>query len=95
MFDEYVIREYLAYRVHNIITPRSYRARLARVTYVDSASGKPIETRNGMFLEHEDDVAKRMEGEIAELRGALFDNVEAPQMNDAVLRVEGWMLGRA
>ena len=91
MFDEYVIREYLVYRVHNTLTPRSYRARLARVTYVDSATGKPIETRNGMFLEHEDDVAKRMEGEIAELRGALFDNVEAPQLNEVALFQ--WFIG--
>lgn len=80
MFDEYVIREYLAYKVHNMITPRSYRARLARVTYVDSASGKELETRNGVFLEHEDDVARRMEGEIFEVRRALFDDVDPAQI---------------
>ncbi len=76
LYEEYMVREYLAYKVHNLITPRSYRARMAKVTYVDSATGTPIETRNGIFMEHEDDVAKRMEGEIAELRGALFDDVD-------------------
>lgn len=91
MYDEYVIREYLAYRVHNIVTPRSYRARLARVTYVDSASGKALETRNAVLLEHEDDVAKRMEGEIAELRRALFDDVDAKQMNEVALFE--WFIG--
>ncbi|HSA57826.1 MAG TPA: hypothetical protein VLE53_19090 [Gemmatimonadaceae bacterium] len=91
MYDEYVIREYLAYRVHNIVTPRSYRARLARVTYVDSATGRPLETRNGVLLEHEDDVAKRMEGQIAELRGALFDNVDPMQMNEVALFE--WFIG--
>lgn len=80
IYEEYMIREYLAYKVHNLITPRSYRARLARVTYVDSATGKTVETRNGVFLEHEDDVARRMEGEIVEIRRALFDDVDPAQV---------------
>jgi hypothetical protein len=79
-YEEYMIREYLAYKVHNLITPRSYRARLAKVAYVDSATGNIIETRNGVFLEHEDDVAKRMEGEIVEVRRALFDDVDPNQI---------------
>ncbi|HEX6316229.1 MAG TPA: hypothetical protein VFZ73_15275 [Gemmatimonadaceae bacterium] len=79
-YDEYMVREYLAYKVHNLITPRSYRARMAKVTYVDSATGNPIETRNGVFLEHEDDVARRMEGEIVEIRRALFDDVDQNQI---------------
>jgi hypothetical protein len=85
LYDEYMIREYLAYKVHNIITPRSYRARLARVTYVDSATNTPIETRNGVFMEHEDDVARRMEGEIVEIRRALFDDVDAQQINEVAV----------
>jgi hypothetical protein len=80
MYEEYVVREHLAYRVQNLITPRSYRSRLARVTYVDSATGTPIETRNGLFLEHEDDVAKRMEGEVVDIRRALFDDVDPNQI---------------
>jgi hypothetical protein len=80
LYEEYMIREYLAYKVHNLITPRSYRARLAKVTYVDSATGNVIETRNGVFLEHEDDVAKRMEGEVVEVRRALFDDVDPNQI---------------
>lgn len=80
LYDEYVIREYLAQKVHNLITPRSFRARLAKVTYVDSATNTPIETRNGILMEHEDDVAKRMEGEIAEVRRALFEDVDMKQI---------------
>jgi hypothetical protein len=80
MYDEYVIREHLAYEVQNLITPRSYRSRLAKVTYVDSATGTPVETRNGLFIEHEDDVAKRMEGEVVDIRRALFDDVDPSQI---------------
>jgi len=85
LYEEYMVREYLAYKVHNLITPRSFRARLAKVTYVDSATGTAIETRNGIFLEHEDDVAKRMEGEIVEIRRALFDDVDPAQILEVAI----------
>ncbi len=85
LFEEYMIREWLSYEVHNLITPRSYRARMAKVTYVDSATGTPIETRNGIFMEHEDDVAKRMEGEIVEIRRALFDDVDPNQILEVAI----------
>jgi hypothetical protein len=40
----------------------SFRARLARATYVDARSKKPIGTHAALFLEHESDVARRLEG---------------------------------
>ncbi len=85
LYDEYVLREYLADKVHTLITPRSFRARLARVTYVDSASRKPMETRNGILMEHEDDVARRMEGEIFEVRQALFADVDSTQILETAI----------
>lgn len=57
--DEYVVREYLVYKLYNIITDLSFRARLARVTYADSANKRPTETRWAYLVEDEDDVARR------------------------------------
>lgn len=85
LYDEYVIREYLAQKVHRTITPRSFRSRLSRVTYVDSATGTVIETRNGIIMEHEDDVARRMEGEVKEIRRALFADVDEKQILEVAL----------
>jgi hypothetical protein len=61
-FDQYVIREYLTYKLANLATPFSFRARLARVTYVDGQSKKPFSTHHALFLEHENDVARRLSG---------------------------------
>lgn len=75
--DDYVQREYAAYRIYNLLTPRSFRARLARATYVDVKTGKDIETRNAMFIEDDDDVAKRLTGRVDDtqmLRFVHFDN---------------------
>lgn len=85
LYDDYILREYAVYRVHNLITPRSFRARLAKVTYVDSATNKPITTRNAVFLEHEDHVAARMDGQIVEIRRAVFEDVEMPQITEVAL----------
>jgi hypothetical protein len=75
-YEQQVLREYLVYKVFNVLTPRSFRARLARATYVDSASGKTLTTRYAMFLEDDDDVARRGDSRVIELPRALFADLE-------------------
>lgn len=77
-YEQYIYKEYLAYRIYNTLLPhQSFRARLARVSYVDRASGKAVGNRVGMFLEDEGDVAKRMEGRVVELQRLLFENLDS------------------
>jgi hypothetical protein len=90
-YDQYTLREYLVYRALNILTPRSFRARLTRATYVQASDGKPITTRTGMFLEDDDDVARRMEGRIMELPRAQFKDVD-PEMLTLAMVFE-YMIG--
>jgi len=57
-FQQKVLLEYSAYRLYNLMTPLSFRARLANIDYVDD-SGRPYISRVGFFIEDFDDVAKR------------------------------------
>lgn len=57
-FQQHLLIEYAAYRMYNLLTPRSFRVRLAQIEYRDS-SGRPIVTRDGFFIEELGDVAKR------------------------------------
>jgi hypothetical protein len=57
--DEYVVREYLAYRIYNLITPKSFKARLIKLTIEDNKKKKPQEPFFAMLLEEEDQMAKR------------------------------------
>jgi hypothetical protein len=57
-FQQKVLLEYSAYRLYNLITPESFRARLVNVDYVDD-SGRPYISRVGFFIEDFDDVGKR------------------------------------
>jgi hypothetical protein len=75
-FEQYVLREYLAYQIFNVHTPRSFRARLATITYVDTSGGKTIAARRGILIEDEDDVARRMGGRVVDIPRALFSDLD-------------------
>ena len=60
-------REYLTYRIFNLMTPRSFRARPAVVTYVDSTNGKRVAARPGIFIEDDGDLARRMGGRVVDI----------------------------
>ena len=57
-FQQYVLLEYSAYRMYNLLTPHSFRVRLANIDYRDE-SGRPIVSRVGYFLEDLSEVARR------------------------------------
>ena len=79
-YEQYVYREYLVYKIFNRVTARSFRARLASATYVDVSTNKPISSRAGLFIEDDDDVARRLGGETTELQGMTFSHVDMEAM---------------
>jgi hypothetical protein len=89
-FEEYLLREYLAYRILNVLTPHGLRARLTKVTYLDAA-GKSAGTRYGMLLEDDGDVAKRMLGRTVELPRVQFKDLDATSL--ATMMIFEYMIG--
>jgi hypothetical protein len=57
-FQQYVLLEYSAYRMYNLLTPHSFLVRLANIDY-RGPDGRPIISRVGYFLEDLSDLAKR------------------------------------
>jgi hypothetical protein len=84
-YDNYTLREYLTYRLFNMVTPLSFRARLARATYVDAASKKTLATRYAIFIEHDNEVARRFGGRIVELPRITFADLDAPTLTRMML----------
>jgi hypothetical protein len=74
--EQHVLSEYLVYRLFNLFTPRSFRARLVKVTYVDDRRQKRSPLRYGMLLEEDDDVARRLGGRVAPLPKRLFRQLD-------------------
>ena len=55
---EYLLKEYLIYKMYNLITDKSLRARLLKITYIDSPHKKQF-NEYGFLLEDVKDMAKR------------------------------------
>lgn len=57
--DDYVVKEYLIYKLYNLVTPKSFKARLVKVTFDDSLRKKTTGPFYGILLEEEASMAKR------------------------------------
>jgi hypothetical protein len=59
-YQDYLLKEYLAYKIYNIISPYSFRVRLLRITYIDT--GRDYKTLEGwaFAIEPVELLAKRM-----------------------------------
>jgi hypothetical protein len=75
-FEQHVLREYVPYRIYGLLSPFAFRARLAKVTYVDAADGKALTTRYGMFLEDDGDVARRAGARSIDLPRTVFKDLD-------------------
>jgi hypothetical protein len=79
-YEQYVLREYLAYRIYNLLTEESFRVRLARVTYIDTDDEIETITRYALLLEDADAMAARNGYDELEIPG-----VQPAQMQPAAL----------
>jgi hypothetical protein len=70
-YEQLVVKEMQLYRIFGLLTPASHRARLLRMTYADSASGKIQATRMAFLLEEPEVLAARLGGSLDETKGAI------------------------
>jgi hypothetical protein len=90
-FEQYVVQEYLLYRIYNLLTPYSQRARLLRVTYVDTRNRRDSLTRYAILLEEDEDVAARTGSVLVEAMGAGPDDLDSYQ--SALFGVFQYLIG--
>lgn len=68
-FDQLVLREYLAYRILQTLTDKSFGARLMQITYVNTEKDGDSFTKYGFVIEDNDDIGVRIGMTEAETRG--------------------------
>jgi len=74
LFEDYIFKEYLVYRIFNQFTDTSYRVRLIKATYKDNKKlKKPVE-QYGFFIEPQGVLADRLNSDV-------LKNVEITQRN--------------
>ena len=60
-YQQTLLREYVAYRILNLATPKSFRVRLLRVTWVDTEGKREQQVRYAFLLEHKNRLGKRID----------------------------------
>ncbi len=90
-YEQYLLQEFQLYRIYQLVTPVSHKARLLRLTYADSASGKVRARRYGFVLEEPKAMAARLGGKVVEQKGAGASDLDPDQ--DALLGVFQYMIG--
>jgi hypothetical protein len=90
-YEQYILQEFQLYRIYQLLTPVSHKARLLRLTYADSGSGKVRARRYGFVLEEPKAMAARLGGKVEEQKGAGAGDLDPDQ--DALLGVFQYMIG--
>ena len=79
--DQLVLKEYLTYRFLAALTDNSFRTRLLRITYVDSAGRSKTRTKYAFLIEHKDQLADRVHARLAKVEAIEFDELDHIQTN--------------
>ena len=90
-YEEYILQEYQLYRIYQLLTPVSHKARLLKFTYVDSGSGKIRAKRYGFLTEEPSALGLRLGGKVLEQKGALPGDLDPYQ--DALFGVFQYFIG--
>lgn len=59
-YQQILLKEYLAYKIHNVLDDKSFGARLLYVTYVDTDKNNDTRESYAFFIEEQDHIAERL-----------------------------------
>ena len=89
--QQYVLREYLAYRILQTLTEKSFSARLLRITYLDNEKDAEPVTRYGFVIEDADDVGERIAMNELDVKALSYSNLDAGFTN--LINVYQYLIG--
>ena len=73
--DDYVLREYLVYKLFSVLTDTSFRVRLLRIEYIDTHKGRKPVSQFGFFIEPLDILAQRTNSTIVKTNNLTQKNI--------------------
>jgi hypothetical protein len=91
--EELLQKEYLAYKLYNIITEHSYRVQLVKINWIDSEGAHQIGEKWGFIIENEDEIAQRLGGSIYDEFGVSHDDLNSSSA--ALHSLYQYMIGNA
>lgn len=82
-YADYVLKEYLAYRIYNLLSPVSFRVRLVKMRYIDTGRKNRVTESWAFLIEPEELLAARLHG-VAIKRDNLSLDLMVPEDMDRV-----------
>jgi hypothetical protein len=83
-YEDYVLREYLIYKMYNIITEYSFRVRLLNIKYTDTGRNNKTYNKLAFMIEPEERMAERLEAyplEMDDIKFSLTDTIMTVTMS--------------
>ena len=91
VYEQYILQEYLVYKSYNLITEKSFKVRLARITYSDINGAVAPVNKIAFFIESTSSMANRIGGEELEIKNIHNDRTDYEAIN--LLSVFQYMIG--
>ena len=89
--EGYVLKEYLIYKLFNLVTPYSFHTRLVKIRYIDINKTDKAFTTYGFLIENEDEMAERNKSVVIENKNLSQKNMINTEM--ARVAVFNYMIG--
>lgn len=91
LYNEYVLREFLVYKLFNVLTDTSYRVRLLKLSFIDSRKRINPVRQYGFFLEPKEILAERINSAVIKSTNVSQKQI-MPEMMDR-LAIFNYMVG--
>lgn len=89
--DQYLLREYLIYKMYNLLTDKSFRVRLLEIDFKDSSGRISPFTSHSFLIEDVDDMAKR--NQCVEWKGVNLHPERTDRKQMTLLAIFEYMIG--
>jgi len=80
-YEQSVLREYLAYRILNVVSDLSFRARLLRVSFANTEKTKEPEVRYAFLIEHKNRLGERHQLEDLKVERTTVASIDPERLN--------------
>jgi hypothetical protein len=90
-YESYVFKEYLSYKLYNLVTPFSFKTRLVKINYVDVNKPENAFSAYGFLIENEDEMAERNHAVIVDSKNITQRNMTSDDM--ARVAIFNYMIG--
>jgi hypothetical protein len=90
-FDQYLLKEYIIYRIYNLLSDMSFRVRLLNLTLVDSAGKKKTIAEHAFLLEDIKTLAER--NNCSELKNTRYPTEATDRKQMTMVAIFEYMIG--